>query len=356
MRALAILIASIAVPCATGCATRVVRISNGSAQAERSIAPQAYAAYARARLNERTGDRRRAISSYEEVLQLDSAADEAWVRLGALRCSDDMTEANRCFANAARINPQSPALRHELALCALSHGDCVSARSNADAAMHLAPRDPVHSRLVIRVYLACGAPEQAERLAWAHVAVYPTDTGGWLSLAKIVEKRPHLQAQLQRRAAERVVRQYAYWTVLDTAASRHSPTRIDLSAAARVELEHALATTDRAAAQRAARELRLGVTELMDLAYDLGALEFAREQAIVAGQIKPHDATIWLRRLDLADRLRNDEEFELLLKQAPPNLTNLGKVDTERLLGLVARRTGAQSAAVHRSEARPKAQ
>ncbi len=337
-------VAALAASCSAGCARSVVRIEDGSTRVERSISPRAYATYARARLQERAGDSLGAVASYLEVLQLDSSADEAWIRLGALSCQRDLTAANRAFGRAERLNAQSAALFHAKALCSLRHHDFAAALSSADAALRLAPSDPEHDRLVIRIQQARGDQKEAERYAWAHVAVFPNDTAGWLMLAELMAARASLLAQVQHRAAEHLVSQFSYSTFPDTSTRQNAPVRLDLSSKSRVELEHALATSERRLAQRAARELGLGIVELMSLAYRQGARDFASELANLAGQLQPEDLGIWLRRLELADWARDDVAFDRLLRLAPANLSGTSAIEEGPLLELISRRTGVQLA------------
>jgi len=312
-----------------GCSRNVVRISDSSTTIERSISPRAYAAYARARLHERAGDTSAATASYEEVLRLDRDAAEAWIRLGALRCESNLAQATDAFERAARRNARSAALFHERALCALMHRD-------AEAAL----RHPKHSFLVVRIHQTRGATKEAERLLWSHVAVFPNDTAAWRMLANLLPEAQGLRAQVEQRARYRLLRRYPYWAIVDPSTGQLVPTPLGHTAGARVELEHALVTGDPQAAQRTARELGLGILQLISLAKSLGALELTRVQASLAGQIDPNNAEIWLLRLELADLLGDNAEFDRLLTHAPEAALLSSKREIGLLLDTIERRTG----------------
>jgi tetratricopeptide (TPR) repeat protein len=325
-----------------GCARQVTRISNGSARQDRSIAAQAYAAYARGRLQERQGDTVAAAASYREVLRLDRAADEAWVRIGALSCERDRAAASRAFFEAEQLNAESATLFRAKAQCSLLHRDFAAARSAAATALQLAPNDPEVSRQVIAVLLASGNLELAMRYAWSHVAVFPNDTNGWVVLAAIVAAPKGLHAQIQRRAAERVSSRYPHATF-----SLPSPQRgqfsLDRSAKSRLDLEHALRDGDARAVHRAARELGLGTLELISRAFELGALDFAHGQVTLAGMVQPDDARIWLERLTLADLLQSEDEFNQLLASAPTLPRGPNSIEWGPLFELIRRRTSTES-------------
>jgi len=63
----------------SACTRHVTRIADGTARQERAISPEAYATFARARLDEAHGDFAIARKGYRDVLRLDAAADEAWI-------------------------------------------------------------------------------------------------------------------------------------------------------------------------------------------------------------------------------------------------------------------------------------
>jgi tetratricopeptide (TPR) repeat protein len=324
---------------AIGCAHQVTRISDGSTKQERAVSTQAYAAYARARLLERQGDTRAAAASYREVLRLDSAADEAWVRIGALSCERDPAAAGRAFLEAEQLNAESAVLFRAKAQCSLLQRDFAAARTAAAAALRFAPNDPELSQLVIAVQLASGNLEQAARYAWSHVAIFPQDTKGWLLLAASVAGPEGLRAQLHRRAADRISSRYPYATFSPPSqpTARRS---LDRSVKSRLDLEHALRTGDDRAVQRAARELGLGTLDLVTRAFELGALEFAHAQATLAGMVQPQDAGIWQQRLMLADLLQDEEQFDQLLKSVPALPSGSKSGEWGPLFEVVRRRTG----------------
>jgi len=198
------------------------------------------------------------------------------------------------------------------------------------------------SHLVIVAYLARGNQKEAERYAWSHVAVFPNDTRGWLLLGSVIHASKGLGAQIQHRAVERLPKQYPYNIASPSTPSSRGDSRIDSSPSARLDLEHAMAENDTRAIQRAARELRLNMLDLIRQAEGFGALEFAHDEAAIAGSIAPDDVALWQTRLRLADLLRRDDEFDELLHRMPLGAPGTGRLDLQQLLDLVTHRTGVE--------------
>jgi tetratricopeptide (TPR) repeat protein len=289
---------------------------------------------------ERGGDDNGATAAYREVLQLDSASDEAWIRIGILACKKDSSTAEHAFKQAARLRPESAALFRAEAHCSLLHRDFDRAQAAAGAALRLAPTDPELSQLLIQVHLTRGQREEALRLAWSHAAVFPDDTNGWLTLATLVKDPPSLQTQLQRRATQRAPEGRRYAVASPGADSSRLPAVVDMSSKWRLELEHALITGHARNAQHAARELQIGTLELARKARELGAFEFARNQVDLAGAILPDDSRIWQDRLELADLLGDEAGFEQLLRQPPRTHQVTSPREWSTLAEIVRKRTG----------------
>jgi tetratricopeptide (TPR) repeat protein len=309
-----------------GCARQVTRITDGTARSEREIPPRAYATFARARLDEATGNAAGALTGYLEVTRLDSAAFEAWVRIGSIHCKQgDAKESLRAFERAERLNASSATLFVAKASCALAVHDTRSAVAFALNAMQFAPTSQDASRLLVRALDADGRRAEALRYCWAHVATYPNDSAGWQKLSELAPAE--LSQQLQRRAAE-------HSAVLPNAATLSGAARTR----AELDLQHGLANHDARLTQRAARALRLGTAALSQVAMRFGALDFAFSEGALAVSIQPDDARYWLRQLVLADWLQDDDAFESLLKHPPTSFQPLTEVDRNALLALIARR------------------
>lgn len=346
-----------------GCKPEITRISDGSTRLERPIAPEAYAAFGRARLLELQGDTRDAIAAYLEVLAYDPEAAEAYVRVGTLSCDTDPAGAVRAFDAAERRNPDSAELHRAKARCALIHRRSQEAARAAARALRLAP-DRESSLLLIEAHRATGQAHGAERIAWAHVAMFPDDSRGWMTLADLVDPRSPIAAQLIHRATRRVPTGITYIPRASERASErasapgHRPaevvrdgrvtrsttalaTPLDVKPAAKLDLDMAFAKGDVRAIHRAARVLGLNTLELVQRAMAAGALEFARAQATIAGQVNPDDFEIWQLRLRLADLLGDDTEFDALLDRPPaPPSRPASQTDLSVLYGVIEDRTG----------------
>lgn len=342
-----------------GCRQEITRISDGSTRLERPIAAEAYAAFGRARLLELQGDTGGAIAAYSEVLDHDSDAAEAYVHVGALSCGTDPAGAVRAFAAAERRSPDLAELHRAKARCALFQGQSQKAELAAARALQLAP-DRESSLLLVEAHRAAGHARQAERCAWAHVAMFPGDSRGWMTLADLVGPRSPLAVQLIHRATRRIPTGLAYIPRVSEVASAPEPRQagagpevratraaapldqpLDIRPAAKLDLDLAFASGDVRAIHRAARVLGLNALELVQRAMAAGAFEFARDQASIAGRVSPDDVEIWQIRLRLADRLADDVEFDALLDQ-PPTLPSppASHRDLSVLFGVIEDRTG----------------
>ncbi|HEY5956981.1 MAG TPA: hypothetical protein VIV60_10530 [Polyangiaceae bacterium] len=311
-----------------GCSRQITRITHGTAHLEREISPRAYAAFARARLEESKGNAPAAIAGYREVLRLDIAASEAWMRIGILLCKrGDANEAARAFECAERMDPESARLFAAKADCALTRRDARAAVEFATTALAFAPADAEISRLFIRALSEQGSREQALRYGWSHVAMFPNDSAGWLVLSRLLHSSPRIERQVLRRAAQH-------------SAVMSGTAQLSVAAQTRAELDllHGLAVEDSRATQRAARDLRLGTVELANLTTELGAIEFAYAQADLAVAIEPEDPHRWLQLLILADWLGKDDTFDELLRHPPETNAALSDVERTKLLELVQRR------------------
>ncbi|HMA92649.1 MAG TPA: hypothetical protein VKP30_08185, partial [Polyangiaceae bacterium] len=211
---------------------------------------------------------------------------------------------------------------------------------NAERALRLSPEEPRLSELAIRACLRAGRHSDALRYAWSHVAIYPEDTRGWYVLSEVLGPKSALYSQVLRRATERIPMAIAYSLPRAEQGVRLSE-RLDRTAQAELELDAALAASDTRATHRAARQLGLSTLELMDRALKVGAFEFARSQAQLAGSLLPDDPRIWQVRLVLADLAGDDAEFELLLAH-PPQLPTSASADWTELNQLIDRRAGAR--------------
>lgn len=327
---------------AVGCTHEVTRIADGTTRHERAISARAYAAFARGRLQELQGDPAAALLSYHEVLKLDGSAEEAWTRIGAIRCAKDYTASEQAFHQAEQLNPQSGPVFFAKARCALLHGRTDVAAVAARQALRFSPNSPEISLLQIQVQIARGVQRDALRYAWAHVALYPNDSAGWLILSRLTDSPVGAKEHLEPGVRARMPRAMPPTASIELVLPNRRRTPPASHRRSRISLEQAMARHDARAAQRSARELHMGILDLLSAAMELDAIDLAASQANLAGQIQPEDPNLWQLRLMFADLAGDDEQFSLLLQQTPKGSASPSPpVDWTPLLEVIERRTGA---------------
>jgi tetratricopeptide (TPR) repeat protein len=144
--------------------TTVVRVEDGQPVPGRWISPSAYASFLEGSLAEAAGHPTTAAAHYQRALDEDPAASEAWTRLGAVRCTIDRRGADEAFARARSVEPTLAAAWLAGAECNLARGDTAKAKSDAEQAIRLAPKDPEVTRVLAATLAILGDTEGSRRL------------------------------------------------------------------------------------------------------------------------------------------------------------------------------------------------
>jgi len=316
-----------------GCAVPhrgVARRIDGVTVVTRRVDERALAAYARARRADARGERAAALAAYARVLELDPDSSEAWTRVGALRCEDDLEGALAAFARAEALQPGAAPLLRARAACALARGDAASALGDARRAVEAEPDSVEGTLIYARALEQRGDPDAAYRWLQALVVREPATRAGWAALAALAARQG--DDALARRAAEGSAR---------AGAALAPEVRRDR---ARAELDAALLAHELEAARAAAT--RAGVSEgaVALRAAALGRAELAAEAAALVLAADPSDADAWVASVVAASLLGDRGALEALAAAVPADTSGLAPLGVALLAELLAREVGAEVA------------
>jgi tetratricopeptide (TPR) repeat protein len=336
----AVLPASLALVGLTGCqGEQVVRVKDGRAYHERSIAPEAYAAYARARLNEAQGNDAAAMRGYEHVLDLDNRAGQAWIRLGALQCRTNPKAAERAWQQASEIAAESPQLWVERARCALARGELKQANDFALQALEFAPSQPQVSLLCANIASRLGNSDHETQLLFGALAMHPANVALLTALATSPTQPPAYQRYATRRLIRLRPIDETWVPPVYIEHSHLGPTQRVSALHLQEQFEQALSQHDADEALRIATLLGVRPDRLALAAFFWGFDSLAAQQASVLLALNPSDASAWLIALLEADVSGAREKLDELLAHPPQSSSKLEPALLEALFALIQRRT-----------------
>jgi len=318
---------------------QVVRVKDGRAYHERTIAPKAYAAYARARLYESQGNSAEAMREYERVLDLDNRAGQAWTRLGAIQCRTNPKAAERAWQRASEISAESSQLWVERARCALERGELRQAEDFARRALEFAPSQPQVSLLCASIASRLGNSEHETQLLFGALAMHPANVELLIALSTSPTQPP----AYQRYAARRLIRlrpiDEAWVPPVYFEKAHLRPAQRVSVLQLQEQFEQALLQQSSDEALRTAALLGVSNDRLALAALLWGFDSLAAQQAGVLLALNPSDASAWLIALLVADRSGATQKFNELLARPPQSSSKLEPVLLQALFALIQRRT-----------------
>jgi tetratricopeptide (TPR) repeat protein len=325
---------------AFGCTPRqVVRASGGRVHTERAIAGQAYAEYAQGRILEQQGDLAGAARKYEQVLALDEHAVGAAIRLLAVHCGTDVTQAEHDVKLALRLDPQSWQLWFERSRCALQTKRIALADSYAREALRLSPTRPEVSLLAANVASQLHDSAREAALLFGAVALNPGQAPLWLAIIM----SPTLPSSYRRYAIQRYLDLRppdASWIPPTFERRRHGDLAYEQRVAGlREQFEQALARRDTIEARRIAVLLGLHPDDLAGAALKWGCYALALDQAKRLLALEPSDGRAWVIALVAADLAGDTQQVAHLLEQPPTRAESVEPSLLAALLDLLERRT-----------------
>jgi tetratricopeptide (TPR) repeat protein len=277
-------------------APEVTRIASGRDASGGWIPPEAYAAYLEGTIAETQGDAAAAARAYERTITEDPEAAEAWARLGAARCLQAPTQADRAFARARSLAVDLEDAWLAKAECELKRGNAARAVESAERALALGPSDPEASRALSSALEAAGQPERARRIR--HALALERNVGPPLA--------PQNDSEL---AVERA-------------------------------LDHGDVTSARAAARAA----RWPDAEVALRALGMGRPDLAARIAELSLVSDPGDASARIAALTAADLEQKDETLARLLLPMPKDRIPPSAHAIELMEQLLSRRSGSEAA------------
>ncbi len=315
----------------TGCFGRgsVTRIADGETIEGRFIRGEAYAAYLRATLRDRSGDRRGALEALEEALEHDPRSPEILTFMGEIHCraplGDNGTEPGlAALERATSLDPTyAPAW--------LSRARCLEAAGRTEDALEAAlesvtyePERSETTELIARLLLRSGRKREAFVWLDALVTLAPRSRDSHAAMLRVA---------LQTRDSARELR--ARRALSHLAASHAKPSLPDLDAA--------LASGDLSLARRLAGELSLRPAALSLYAVPRApATALAQARLLLAAE--PENSDAFAAALAAADLLGDEAEFARVLSALAETPEPVSPDALDALRQVLARRSGADAA------------
>lgn len=304
----------------------VTRVYWGKTVEGRFIAPEAYAHYAQAVLHETQGDDPLAAEEYVAALDIDSESNDAWTRLGAVRCRLRDKSADDAFEVAESLDKTFAPLWRERARCALSRGDARRAAELARRAIELDPSDERASLALAEAEHKLGRKAEAERWLRALVTRDPSARAAAAELASLRGAKPRPPASTGKRAR-----------------ARPTPELVDRALIQGTESDaHALALS---------QGMTLGTLALRAAA--LGRTGVALSQSEGVLEADPDDSDAWIAGLWAATLVGDSKTFDRISTALGPHPTEPSPLGARLLGALIERRLGAEAGEAWRRAAGP---
>ncbi|MFQ5806554.1 MAG: tetratricopeptide repeat protein [Phycisphaerae bacterium] len=112
---------------------------------------------------ERTGERQKAISAYEQAIELNANYGPFYVRLAGLLVDSDRQRAARLYRRARELNPKDPTAILGLGLCEAAGGDMTAALRQIETALQINPTYREAHAAMARVLTNLKREEEARR-------------------------------------------------------------------------------------------------------------------------------------------------------------------------------------------------
>lgn len=299
----------------------VARVVDGHDIDGHFIEPDAYAEFLDGALLEAQGDLKGAEAAYQRALDEDGAA-EIWASLGRVRCRTSPRASDQAFQRAKRKGKDIGPVWLADAECALERGEIARARSSAERAAALDPKNAQASLLVVRALVSARDAEGAARWARAARLFYPEAAGLGTPLV-----------ELER--ANGAPSSPTTWRPLS--AERRSANAI-------AALDRALAGDDAVGARAAALDARLDNAALALRAVELGRPAIARELAELTLAAEPGNVDARIAAIAAADLVHDDREVRRWAARLPDAHETPSTAAIRVMIALLYRRVGADAA------------
>jgi tetratricopeptide (TPR) repeat protein len=283
----------------------VDRVYGGEVVRGRFVEPEAYATFLRGAIAEAAGKTQDAITEYERAARLDPRSPEIWTRIGALQCPSETADAS--FRRALDLDRGSARAWAAMAACATARGRSAEAQSDAEHAASLdtaargegALRSAAAAGIIVPALrdrlLALTLSSHDPRVAWTALASFSETHGDvalWArALRETVKLDPGRRVSVAR-ASEQLaaIGWLAEARTVAAAAADVDPRPLsgsDLSLAARLAVDDAIAKGDVEAVRRRATRVRLELDEAAGRALLTQDARLARALVSVVARADP---------------------------------------------------------------------
>jgi tetratricopeptide (TPR) repeat protein len=321
-------------PCVVACGgySTTTRLVDGETINGNPVAPQAYALYLEATLEEAAGDLPTARETYLEATQFEGSNPELWTRVADISCRLKLASTDDEFDAALTEDRWYAPAWIARSRCELTRGNSQRAVEFARLAQVSAANDFETTDALATAYAQTGKPEAALRQWIAFTTLRPSDRRGWQRLADSSERlaRPEWRA----------------WAAVALGGAPAFPLR-GRARSAGPELPapfaEALLRDDLRTAQAYATDHSLSQVVVLNWALELGRISIALEQAKVLVAAYPSSADVRALAL-LAAARANDEAALDLWSRVPEELSALTEMGQRALQDLLRERCGAEDA------------
>lgn len=323
---------------ACGGYSTTTRLVNGETLTSNPVAPQAYALYLEATIEEASGNLQRARETYLAATQFEGHNAELWTRVGDLSCRLDLSSADDEFATALEGDQWYAPAWIARSRCELKRGNAKRALEFARQAQVSAADDLETTEAMAVALTRVGDPEAAHRQWVAYTTLHPHDRRGWRRLAASGHELRKPVWEAWARAALGVEEPPAATTITNGQA--------DIPA----ELVAAILSDDLRAARAFATDHSLPQVVVLEWATKLGRHQMAMTQADVLVAAYPTSSDVRALALLAAARGTDEVRLERWL-DVPEGVSPLTAIGKQALQDLVRERCGEQvilpSAEVH---------
>jgi tetratricopeptide (TPR) repeat protein len=315
-------------PLALACGgySTTTRLVDGEMLTSNPIAPQAYALYMEATLEEAAGNLETARETYIAATQFEGNNPELWTRVADLSCRLELSSADEEFEVALSEDRWYAPAWIARSRCELKHGNPKQALSFARLAQISAANDFEATEALASVYTQTGDLKAALRQWIAYTTLQPNDRRGWQRLTTSSE-RAHKP-------------EWHSWAVAALGTGPHLQTALRSSV---IEIPKPLVAAilreDLRAARAFATDHALSQVVVLESALELGRPKLAVEQAKVLVPAYSNSADVRALALLAAARANDDVMLELW-SQTPAQLTALTERGHWALQALLRERCG----------------
>lgn len=303
------------------------RLVDGQVITSYPIAPQAYALYLEATLQEASGNLTAARDTFVAATEFESKSPELWTRVADLSCRLRLPSADDEFVTALERDPWYAPAWIARSRCELGRGNSERALEFAKQAQISAANDFDTTDVLTTTLLRLGDTDGALRQWVGYTVLRPSDHRGWKRLAEVSDRAGDVVWAQWANAAYRSLRADPVTSQTATRAATEDHFAFE-------PMNQALLRHDLATARAFATDQRIEQVVVLERALTLGRPQLALEQAKVLVTAYPESADVRALSLLAAARARDEASFSLW-SRLPERLTPLSARGVDALQQLL---------------------